>query len=389
MNIRRNIVLFKLNCFFSDLWPLSALAIVYFEQITHSYASALGVFAVANVVQSFAEVPTGLLSDKIGRKYTMVTASAIIILSFSAFAGAGNVSSMELLYLGGILWGIAEAFNSGADDALMYETMQQLRKERKYDIVYAQSKMFSQLGLATGALIAAVATYFYSLNVLAWLAAILSSGQLIVNLFLIEPHKQLSEPQNSLRCFFQAVKNIMKSRKLRLLALIQIIGNGIGYSAHRLEGVYFNLLIPTWLVNITRIIKQLTGVLSFWMMPRFRRLGFYKILVLSAAGNVIIRTIGLLLNNVSSPFIMSCVNLFYGTEVSSQSALLQKEFSAGQRATMGSIVSLVGGLLSAGIYYMVGTVADKYSVYYAMASLIVGKAFMGGAYTLMLRKYAA
>lgn len=388
MKIRRNILLFKINCFFADLWPLSALAIVYFEQITGSYALALCVFSLANIVQSLAEIPTGILSDKIGRKYTLSASALIFTGSFIAFAYAGNINSWELLVLGGFLWGIAEAFNSGTDDALIYETVEQLRKESKYDIVYSQSKTFAQLGLATGALIAAFVTYYYSLHALAWVSVFSGLGQLVVTLLLVEPEVKRQEEANTLAHFLAALKNIRNNKKLQILALIQMLNSGTGYAAHRLEGVYFNMLIPMWMVNLTRIIKQLTGAFSFHIMQYLRNFGFFKILVLSSLGNVVVRAVGIILDNVATPFIMSCVNLFYGTESTAQSALLQKELSKHQRATMGSIISLLGGISSAIIYYLVGTIADVFSIYVAMIILVSCKAGFGYAYYRMLKKYS-
>ncbi len=387
MKIRRNIFLFKLNCFFGDLWPLSALAIVYFEQITGSYATALGVFSIANIVQSLSEVPTGIISDKIGRRKTMITSASIFFLSFIIFALAGNLERGSFLILGGILWGIAEAFASGTDDALMYETMQQLRKEDKYDIIYARSRTFSQIGLATGALLAAIVTYFYSLNILAWVSTLPALGQVVVTFFFVEPSTHLKEDASSLKHFLAAWKDLCKNRKLQILATIQMLNKGIGYTAHRLEGVYFNMLIPTWLVNITRVIKQASGAISFSITPYIRKLGFFKILLLSSIGNVLVRTIGIILNNFATPFIISFVNIFYGSEATAESSLLQKELSQKQRATMGSIVSLIGGLFAAVIYYIIGAIADIFSVYFAIVLLIACKAVLGGSYYWMLKKY--
>lgn len=388
MKIRRNILLFKLNCFFGDLWPLSALAIVYFEQITGSYAAALGVFSVANIVQSLSEVPTGIISDKMGRRKTMMASAFTFFLSFVIFAVAGNFGYEALLILGGVLWGIADAFNSGTDDALMYETMQQLRKENKYDIIYAKSRAFSQAGLATGALLAALVTYFYSLNVLAWVSTIPALGQFAVTCLFVEPTVHLKENASSFKHFLAAWKDLCKNRKLQILATIQMLNKGTGYASHRLEGVYFDTLIPTWMVNITRVIKQASGAISFSAAPYLRKLGFFKILLLSSMGNVFVRTTGVIMNNFATPFIISFVNLFYGAEATAESSLLQKELSQKQRATMGSIVSLIGGLFAAAIYYIIGSIADVFSVYFAIVSLIACKALIGLCYYLMLKKYS-
>ena len=93
------------------------------------------------------------------------------------------------------------------------------------------------------------------------------------------------------------------------------------------------------------------------------------------------------MNNFATPFIQSCVNIFYGTASTADSALLQKELSPKQRATMGSIVSLFGGLLASVIYVLVGVVADMTSVWLAVVLLIASNLFISAGYYWMLRKY--
>ena len=72
------------------------------------------------------------------------------------FSVAGAFGYKYLLILGGVIWAVADAFASGTDDAMMYETMEELRKTDKYDILYARSKTFGQIGMGLGALIAAL-----------------------------------------------------------------------------------------------------------------------------------------------------------------------------------------------------------------------------------------
>ncbi len=387
MEIRRNIFLFKLYYLFADLAPLSVLAVVYFQQITGSYAFALGIFSIANIVQSIAEIPTGIISDKMGRKKTLIFSSVLTTLAFTIFAMAGTFSQKYLLILGAIIWAIADAFASGTDDAMMYETMEELRKADKYDIVYARSRTFGQIGLGLGALIATVVTYFYSLTVLAWVAAILTINQTIVALQLVEPKVHTREDCTSVKHFVAAIKAFLQNKKLRILATIQMINHGISFAGHRFEGAYFNLLIPTWAVNIARMVKQTCGAISFAIAPYFRKFGFYKILVTSTLGMMAIKLSAVIMNNMVTPFLQSCVNIFYGTSSTAESALLQQELSPKQRATMGSIVSLFSGLVSAIIYWVVGIVADNSSVLVAIVMLILSNLFISGGYYWMLKKY--
>lgn len=369
------------------MWPMSVLAVVFFQRITGSYAFALGVFSIVSIVQSIAEVPTGIISDRIGRRKTMVVSAVLELLMSVIFALAGTLGYKYLLIVGAVVWAFAEAFASGTDDALMYETMEELRKSDKYDILYARSKTFGQIGLGLGALVAAVVTYFYSLTALAWVCAVIDAIPIFICLRFVEPKRHDGEDVTSAKHFIAAIKAFVQNKKLRILATIQMLGHGISFAGHRFEGAYFNLLIPTWAVNVARVVKQTCGAISFSIAPYFRRFGFYRILVASTIGMTIIKGTAVILNNFATPFIQSCVNILYGTASTAESALLQQELSSKQRATMGSIVSLFGGILSAGIYWVVGIVADLSSVYFAVIMLICSNLFISAGYYWMLKKY--
>ena len=387
MEIRRNIFLFKLYYLFADMWPLAALAIVFFQRITGSYAFALGVFSIVNIVQSVAEVPTGVISDKIGRRKTMIVSSLLTMLAFLMFAFAGTFEHKYLLIIGAAIWAVADAFSSGTDDALMYETMEELGKSDKYDILYARSKTFSQIGLGAGALVAAIVTYFYSLNVLAWVSVVLSVIPIVISTRFVEPRRHNGEDVTSIKYFIIAIKAFIQNKKLRVLATIQMLNRSISFTAHRFEGAYFNMLIPMWAVNVARIIKQICGAISYSIAPYFRKFGFYRILIVSKIGMTLIKGTAVVLNNFATPFIQSCVNILYGTSSTAESALLQQELSPKQRATMGSIVSLLGGVLSAVVYWLVGVIADTTSVWFAIVLLIVCNLLISGGYYWMLKKY--
>ena len=387
MKIERNILLFKLNGFFGSLWPLLALAVVYFQQITGSYAVALSVFSVTTVSQSLSEVPTGVISDKVGRRHTLVLYAVFSLFGFFLFAVAGNLMMPSLLFIGAFCHGMADAFASGTDEALLYETMQELNKESEYDLVYSRSKMFGQIGLAAGALTATGVTYFYSLNVLAWISFGIAFFQLFIVLSFVEPRISGRKKQvSSLEHFRNSWKALVLNKKLRHFAVIKMFQKACGWTTYSFEGAYFNALIPIWAVSIVRIIKQTTGIVSYAIAPYFRKFGFFKILTASSFFMFLIDLMALVLNTFITPFIMSFVNLFHGVSETAASAVFQEEFTPEQRATMGSIVALIGSLLLAAMYCFIGFVADQYSLYFAMLLLLLFKFLTIFGYYDLLKK---
>lgn len=372
--IRRNILLFKITQFFGGLWFLAPLAIVYFETITQSYAVAMSVFAVSSLSTTFMEIPAGLFSDKIGRRKTLLFSPALIFLGFLLWALAGSFELSFLLFIGAFLYGTAEAFKSGTDEALIYETMDELGEQENFKIQYAKSRGWGQIGLTAGAVMAAVITYFYSLHVLAWASLIPFACQFIAVWFYIEPQcTQKSKKANSWVNFKLAFKNLWQNKKLRFYTSIEMIDTAFGTATFRFEGAYYQTLITQWGVNIVRFSKHILGIIGFFIVPYFRKINIVKLFFGSMIGNAFVRLIGVILNNTFAPFIMATVSLFYGTERTSCADIMQHEFSSEQRATMKSIISCLSGIFTAFVLILMGWIADIYGARTAILIAILVK----------------
>ena len=64
----RNVRLFYWFNFFCDFRLLAAVAVIYFAHLTGSYALAMSIFSLTFIAQTACEVPTGVFSDRVGRK---------------------------------------------------------------------------------------------------------------------------------------------------------------------------------------------------------------------------------------------------------------------------------------------------------------------------------
>ena len=81
--MHKNIKLLALFNFFTDFHLFSAILIIYFAQVTGSYALGMSLFSVAMVSSALFEVPTGVFSDYIGRKKTMILGAMCAVLSIT------------------------------------------------------------------------------------------------------------------------------------------------------------------------------------------------------------------------------------------------------------------------------------------------------------------
>lgn len=356
--IRRNIYLFGWHNFCAGLWLFAALAIVYFQEITGSYALAMLVFSTVNLVQSLAEVPCGVCSDRMGRRKVLLLSGFILFINMVLWAYAGYYQSVWMLFAGSALRGVGLALLSGTDIALLYETLEQLKKRKIFDCIFAKVCSYHQIGLFMSAIIATLITYYGTLQMLAWLSIIPALAKLIISWFFIEPKSNFEVGVSPWLQVKKSVKLFIQKPKLRKYALLQISNSALSLAMFRFESLYYEKLVPLYLINISRMLQHAIGCISFWVVPLVHKISFLKILFFSTLGNALVRALGLLMNNALTPFFTASHNIFYGVSATAQTTLLQREYSKSLRATMASISELFGGVVIALFGYGFGCFAD-------------------------------
>ena len=365
--VENNIALFKWYQFVFNFAPMATLLIVYFQQITGSYAVATAVWSVCMVVRTIMEIPSGLISDKIGRRNTLILVCSTTNLCFFLWALAGQLHMSGLLFIGAVSWGISGSLLSGTIEALIYETTLQTGKESEFKSIYAQSQIWAQCGLAISALFASVISRYFSLQTLAWITAFLGFAPIIIVFHFSEPkHYTPYSKLSPLQDFILALRLVRRKRKLRFYAIITLLNFAVEKSVHRFEAAYFKMLISDALINLVRSLKQFFGMIGFYIASKLRKYTS-PIVYFSAFGfNSFFRFFALAINNFCTPFLMSFVNLFYGLTMTASTDILQKEFSKRQRVTTQSIISFFSGFAEAGILYLFGLIADLLSPRWAM-----------------------
>lgn len=79
--MHKNIKLLALFNFFTDFNLYSAVLIIYFAKVTGSFALGMSLYSVTMVSSAIFEIPTGIFSDYIGRKKTIILGSICSILA--------------------------------------------------------------------------------------------------------------------------------------------------------------------------------------------------------------------------------------------------------------------------------------------------------------------
>jgi MFS family permease len=165
-----------------------------------------------------AEVPTGAVADYLGRKWSLVLGSVFAAFSVLLY---GSIPSFWVFLLGEFMFAIAAAFTSGADDALLYDSLRELGQERESKNIFGKAHSIHLLGIMLAAPFGGFIAYKFGLNapMLATSIPFLFSG--LVALSIKEP-KVIDRTSESKR-YFNIIKGgfifFYRHKKLRLVAL--------------------------------------------------------------------------------------------------------------------------------------------------------------------------
>jgi MFS family permease len=128
--VKQNIKLIALFNLFTDFDLYSAILVIYFANITGSYILAMSLYSIVMVSSAIFEIPTGVFSDYIGRRKTMIMGAISSIVSVVFYAIGTNY---PILIVGALFEGLRRAWYSGNNDALLYEILADNNQKEEYD----------------------------------------------------------------------------------------------------------------------------------------------------------------------------------------------------------------------------------------------------------------
>lgn len=355
MFIHKNIKILTWFNFLTDFKLYAPIAIIYFTKVTGSYALGMSVFSIAMISSAIFEVPTGIFSDYIGRRKTVILGSIASVACVVLYAIGG---SYWMLFAGALFEGLSRSFYSGNNEALLHDSLSDVGRRHEYHVYLGKtSSMFQVAGIASALIGGFIASWSFAL--LMWLSVMPQVVGLILSLRIIEPQKRGGRG-NIYAHLKESIMLFFRNKKLRVLSLSSILGYSTGEVSYQFQAAFFNTLWPVWAVGLARTISSASAALSFYSAGKV--INKFKEIPLLIFGNLFGRFLNLtalFFVSIISPILMSLTSLLFGTITVARENLLQKEFTENQRATMGSLNSLATSI-SFGIFSLgVGLLADK------------------------------
>ena len=120
---------------FSWFMVMLPILVLFYQEQGLSMFQVVSLQAIFSVTVLITEIPSGYLADVIGRKKSLVLGTILASIGLGIYSIANGFT--ELLFAE-IILGIGAGFTSGADSALLYDSLLELKKEENYQQIYGK-----------------------------------------------------------------------------------------------------------------------------------------------------------------------------------------------------------------------------------------------------------
>lgn len=213
---RRAVGLMAVTQFLLEVQFWFPLWLIFLLHLGFDLTTAVLADGVFRLVVVFAEIPMGLLADRIGRK-----ASYLLIAGLSAvtFAGIALIGQTWHLFVVWSLWGVLWALTSGAATAYAYELSEQLgplRASRGFAFIRGVGQAAVLVSLVAAGWLYGIgpALPFWITAALAVLAGLLALGL---------PDVPRDDPPSSLRSVAGHVRAALRTRTTRVAIVVAVL----------------------------------------------------------------------------------------------------------------------------------------------------------------------
>ena len=344
----RNIALYPWFKFIQSLTFWQATWFLYFESHL-SAAEAILLYVVYDVSTTILEVPSGYMSDRLGRRLTLL-AAGISGLAAALLLIVGE--TFPQFVLANVLLGASAAFASGTDSSLLYESLKAQGNDEQIEARELVAWRYGFSALALSAILGGGLAVFD--DVLPYVASAVSAvGLIIITLFFREPpHAQQVDHRENLRNLAQSLSHPTLVWLLCLTLLMYVFSHipfvfGQPFIREALAQTGYAMQTPLISGGVTFVMMVVSVAVSLVAMPLRKRLGLPGILML-AFGMQIVLTAALATSNGS--FVIALLFLRMVPDSLSRpfiQARIQPLLKDGVRATYFSVQSLAGRILFA------------------------------------------
>ncbi len=187
MNINSNIKKIYFIKAFTSMFLIAPVITLFFLDLGLSFAQIMLLQSIFAFTVLIMELPSGFLADVIGRKKSIVIGGIFCLAGITIYSLSYNFWQLTI---GEILLAFAWSFFSGADSALIYDTLLSLKKEKSYKEIEGKAHYYEMLANIIGASFAGLIASF-NLRYVFFLTIPFILARVIISFTLKEPKRKI------------------------------------------------------------------------------------------------------------------------------------------------------------------------------------------------------
>lgn len=215
--------------------------------------SGLGVWDIAllfviwSVLAAVFEVPSGALSDHFDRRWLLIAAPLIKMLTFIAWASGGG--DFWMIALGFLIWSFSGSLVSGSKEALLYEHLEAAGAASDYDRILGRDRALQEASAGIALILGGFVGHF-SMTAALWLAIPPLAAASVIAFWLrdirIRPAHDGEKP-HYLAHFAAAAREYRASADLRFLTAYLVLGVMLFWVLEEFDPLYYLAIgMPIW-----------------------------------------------------------------------------------------------------------------------------------------------
>lgn len=310
-----------------------------------------------------AEVPTGAVADRFGRKTSLMLGSTLFAIAVFIF---GIAESYPIILLSYTAWGLGQTFQSGADAAILYDSLKRIGREDDFQRIngrmWAVTSLAALLAILIGAPIAAATSFSFAIM----LSAGIGLAAMPVAFLMHEPRARHDEApaEPYLQTVAAGIRDAWNQPSLRYIML---------FSGVLLAATYTPILfvqpfldehgVGTGNLGLWQAPMRAAGIVSALLVYRFvarvgQRAAFFAMPL--ALGISMVSLAGV--DNLWAYAAFLPMGMVAGMQNPVLATYVNKRIPSERRATMLSVQSVVGSFIWAVLNPLGGIVADRFGL---------------------------
>ncbi|MBK6662753.1 MAG: MFS transporter [Thermoflexaceae bacterium] len=317
------------------------------------------------------QAPLGALADHIGRRKVLVMGAAAYAVTILGF---GFTTTYWMLFADYMLWAVALAATSGADEALMFDSLKAAGREERFQHIigrnFAVTLTGGFIGVAAGGFVAQWTSLAFTVQV----SALFPVAAIVVALLMVEPPRERSR-QPYLRGLRDGLSFAWNTPQVRYTVLFgSVVMTGTFGPVILMQPFLIDHDIATEWFGLFQAPIRLTAVIAAFLTGAVAmRVGRSTLFL---AGPVAIASAYLLLGLIDRPWafaLFAAPALVQALVNPAISAHLNERIPSDRRATVLSVLQLAFSLQVAFFEPGLGFIADGVSM---VAALFFAAAYL-------------